>query len=161
MRKFITEIAPAATLSEITSDINKATDTLNAYKVNLTNEEKLGSRSMGTNREGYVRLVSSVASQFPDSLSRTDEPRQLADLLTYNGNLRGVVMAALQLIETVEETLLGADMDIMKLADRYVENLQISRKNEGSLDLAMQQIDAYNKRFANKFDDENPIVPEN
>lgn len=29
-------------------------------------------------------------------------------------------MAALQLIETVEETLLGADMDIMKLADRYV-----------------------------------------
>jgi hypothetical protein len=59
-------------------------------------------------------------------------------------------MALLQAMETIEEVQLGAATDIMTLVDRYATNLQISRGNEGSLDLAMGEVDQWNKRYANR-----------
>ena len=41
----------------------------------------------------------------------------------------------------------------MTLVDRYATNLQVSRGNEGSLDLAMGEVDQWNKRYANKKDE--------
>ena len=38
-------------------------------------------------------------------------------------------------------------MDAMLLVDRYVKNLQISRSNDGSLDMALKEVDDWNKRF--------------
>jgi hypothetical protein len=150
MRKFITTFAPLAILTAFTTAINAALAPLLPFKMNLTNDEKSGLRSMAEGREGYARLVSRIATQFPNSLSRADVPTELANLLSYYENLAANRLAILQALETVEEMQLGTAADVMVLVDRYVNNLQISRANDSSLDLAMQDVDNWNSRFANK-----------
>jgi len=59
-------------------------------------------------------------------------------------------MALAQAMEVIEEIGLGTATDIMTAVDRYGASLEISRANEGSLDLAMKEVDEYNGRFANK-----------
>lgn len=150
MRKFILTI-PAKTVNDaFTNAINASLVPFAPFKLNLTDAEKIGTRSMAEGREGYARLVSRIATQFPNSLSRADTPIELANLLDYYQNLEANKMALLQAIETINEIQLGAATDTMTLVDRYVANLQISRSNEGSLDLAMQEVDTWNSRFANK-----------
>ena len=149
MRKFITSI-PAKTVTDaFTTAINAAQTPLNAFKINLSNEERQATRSMSEGREGYARLVSRVATQFPNSLSRADVPAELSNLLDYYNNLEGNRLALVQALEMIEEIQLGAATDIMTLVDRYVSNLQISRGNEANLDQAMKEIDDWNSRFAN------------
>jgi hypothetical protein len=116
---------------------------------------------MSQGREGYVRLVSTIATQFPDALSRADRPEDLSTSLDYYADVRAVRAGALQLLEITEEILLGSGMDNMSLSDRYVDNLQISRKNNSALDLNMRDVDEYNKRFRNKPNDDTPAPPEN
>jgi hypothetical protein len=150
MTKLISNIPAQAILSAFTNAINTALTPLNPFKINLTDQEKLGTRSMAEGREGYARLISRIANQFPNSLSRADVPTELSNLLDYYNNLEGNRMALLQAMETIEEIQLGAATDIMTLVDRYTTNLQVSRGNEGSLDLAMGEVDEWNKRFAHK-----------
>lgn len=150
MSKLITAIAPAAVLTAFTTAVNTALTPLNPFKLNLTDEQKKGTRSMAEGREGYARLISRIANQFPNSLSRADVPSELANLLDYYNNLEANKMALLQAIETIEEIQLATATDVMTLVDRYTTNLQVSRGNEGSLDLAMSEVDQWNKRYANK-----------
>ncbi|MDI9319232.1 MAG: hypothetical protein QM530_02045 [Phycisphaerales bacterium] len=105
---------------------------------------------MAEGREGYVRLVSRIANQHPTSLSRADNPTDLSNMLDYYQNLEQSRLSILQALETVQEIQIGAATDIMEMTDRYVKSLQIARENEASLDLAMQEVDDWNKRFANK-----------
>ena len=147
MRKFIISIPANAALAP-----------LDPYKLNLTDEEKIGMRTMAEGREGYARLISRIATQFPDALSRADVPTDLSELLEYYQNLEGNRLATLKSLETIQEIQLGAAADIMTLVDRYAQNLQISRNNEASLDLAMQEVDGWNSRFANN---KTPETPEN
>lgn len=158
MRKFIISI-PANTITDAyTTATNAALAPLDPYKLNLTDEEKIGMRTMAEGREGYARLISRIATQFPDALSRADVPTDLSELLEYYQNLEGNRLATLQSLETIQEIQLGAAADIMTLVDRYAQNLQISRNNEASLDLAMQEVDGWNSRFANN---KTPETPEN
>lgn len=150
MRKFISSIPASSVLTSFTTAITTAIGTFLPFKINLTNEEKTGTRSMAEGREGYARLLSRIANQFPNSLSRVDEPKELSNLLAYYDELEANRLAVLQALETVDEIQLGAATDIMTLVDRYNSNLQISRANEGSLDMAMKEVDEYNSRFANK-----------
>ena len=148
MRKFITTI-PASLINEtFTTDVNAALVPVQPYILNLTDEEKLGLRTMAEGREGYARLISRIATQFPNSLSRADDPAELTALLEYNTRLEANRLALLQSLESIQEIQLGAAADIMTMVDRYTGNLQISRANEGSLDLAMQDVDNWNQRFA-------------
>ncbi|MES2573557.1 MAG: hypothetical protein V4572_01315 [Bacteroidota bacterium] len=149
----ITAIAPAAVLTAFTTAVNTALTPLNPFKINLTDEQKRGTRSMAEGREGYARLISRIANQFPNSLSRADVPSELAGALDYYNNLEANRMALLQAMETIEEIQLAAATDVMTLVDRYAANLQVSRGNEGNLDLAMGEVDLWNKRYANKKDD--------
>lgn len=55
-----------------------------------------------------------------------------------------------QALEIIQEIGLGISIDSMVLVDRYVDNLQIARKNDASLDLAMREVDEYNSRFGVK-----------
>ena len=150
MRKFILTIPAKAITDTYTTTITTALNPLNPFKVNLTDDEKPGMRTMAEGREGYARLISRIANQFPNALSRADNPTELSGLLDYYNNLEGGRMAILQNLETVEEIQLGASSDIMTLTDRYKSNLQISRENDSALDLAMREVDGYNNRFANK-----------
>ena len=157
MRKFITNIAASLINETFTTDVNAALVPLQPYILNLTDEEKLGLRTMAEGREGYARLISRIATQFPNSLSRADDPAELTALLEYNTRLEANKLALLQSLESIQEIQLGAAADIMTMVDRYTANLQISRTNEGSLDLAMQDVDGWNQRFANK--SEKPAPP--
>ena len=151
---------PAKTVTDaLVTAVNNALTPFAAFKINLTNEEKLGTRSMAEGREGYARLISRIATQFPNSLSRADVPTELTNLLDYYQNLEAVRLAYIQGMETIEETQLGAATDIMTLVDRYTQSLQISRANEGALDGAMQEVDDWNKRFASN-KNETPSKPE-
>jgi hypothetical protein len=150
MSKLITSIAPATVLTAFTTAVNTALTPLNPFKINLTDEQKKGTRSMAEGREGYARLISRIANQFPNSLSRADVPSELANVLDYYNNLEASRMALLQAMETIEEVQLAAATDVMTLVDRYAVNLQVSRGNEGNLDLAMGEVDQWNKRYANK-----------
>lgn len=150
MRKFITAIAAKTVTDAFTSAINAALTPLAPFKINLTDAEKRGTRSMAEGREGYARLVGRIATQYPNSLSRADTPTELTALLDYYQNLEGNRLALLQALETIQEVQLGAATDIMTLVDRYVASLQISRSNEASLDLAMADVDDWNSRYANK-----------
>lgn len=160
MSKLITAIAAPTVLSAFTTAVTTALTPLAPFKINLTDEEKIGTRSMAEGREGYARLISRIANQFPNSLSRADVPTELANLLDYYSNLEANKMALLQAMETIEEIQLGAATDIMTLVDRYAVNLQVSRGNEGSLDLAMKDVDDWNKRFTRKAEATVPPVME-
>ena len=149
MPKLITAIAPPAVLTAFTTAVTSALTPLNAFKINLTVDQKTGARAMAEGREGYSRLISRIANQFPNSLSRADVPSELANTLDYYNNLEANRMALLQAMETIEEIQLAAASDIMTLVDRYTTSLQVSRGNEGSLDLAMSEVDQWNKRFTN------------
>jgi len=150
MRKFILSIPAKAVTDTYTATITGALTPINPYKINLTDDEKPGMRTMAEGREGYARLISRIATQFPDALGRSDSPEELAALLDYYGNLEGGRIAILQNLETFEEIQLGASADIMALTDRYKNNLQLSRENDAALDLAMRDVDSWNSRFTNK-----------
>ena len=160
MAKLITTIPPTAVLTAFTTAVNTAVTPLVPFKVNLTNEQKQGTRSMAEGREGYARLISRIANQFPNSLSRVDVPSELSGVLDYYNGLEANRMALLQAMEIIEEIQLAAATDVMTLVDRYAANLQISRGNEGSLDLAMGEVDQWNKRYANKKDEVVLPTPE-
>jgi hypothetical protein len=148
MRKFISSI-PAKTVTDaIVTAVNGAlTPSFTAFKINLADDEKTGLRTFAEGREGYVRNVLRVATQFPNALSRSDVPIDLANMLDYYGNLEGVRLALTQALEVIQETSLGVAADGMAFADRYVQSLQISRKNDSALDEAMREIDDFNSRF--------------
>ncbi|MGQ7947416.1 hypothetical protein [Flavobacterium sp. WC2509] len=156
MSKLINTIPAQTVLTAFTAAVTNALSPLNPYKINLTDEEKKGTRSMAEGREGYARLISRIANQFPNSLSRADVPTELSGLLDYYSNLESNKMALMQAMETIEEIQLAAATDVMTLVDRYTINLQVSRGNEGSLDLAMADVDQWNKRFAHKTETEIP-----
>ena len=147
MSKIITSIAAKAITDTLITNVNNAVVPFAPFKINLTASDKIGSRSMAEGREGYARLVSRIANQNPNALSRADNPSELANLLDYYNNLEGCRIAITQVLEMISETQLGAATDIMTLTDRYVANLQISRGNDASLDNAMQEVDDYNSRF--------------
>lgn len=155
MRKFITAVPAPAVTQDFTAAINTALVPLNDFKIHLSDAEKIGMRSMAEGREGFARLISRIANQFPDALSRADAPEELSALLVYYDNLEANRMALLQAMETIEETQLGAATDIMTLVDRYSANLRISRANESTLNLAMREVDDWNSRYANR----NPTPP--
>ena len=150
MRKYVTTIPVLSLFTTFTTAINTALAPLLPFKISLTNEEKQGMRSMAEGREGYARLIARIATQFPNSLSRVDTPAELNNLLAFNDNLEACRMSLLQALETIEEISIGTTTDIMTLVDRNNDSLEISRKNEGSLDLAMKEVDEYNTRFGKR-----------
>src|SRR6476620_4730546 len=99
MRKFITAIPASTVLTGFTTAINNSLTPFTNYKINLTNDAKKSCRAMAEGREGYARLISRIANQFPNSLSRVDVPTELATLLTYYNDLEANMMALSQAME--------------------------------------------------------------
>ena len=147
---------PAKTADEVITNLRAQVAIIEPFKVNLTEDFKGGSRTMGPVREGYARLVSNIASNNIESLARNQDPKELEDKLKYDETLEGMRQAILTLNEMVTETQLANTVDIMKLVDSFVGNLQNSRGGNGSLDLQMREVDEYNKRFAKKAEEPKP-----
>lgn len=156
MQNLISNVMPARTADEVTSILKDQVAIIEPFKVNLTDEFKEGSRTMGPVREGYARLVSKIASNNINSLARDQDPKVLEDKLDYDEKLETMRQVALTLAEMITETQLANSADIMKMVDDFVDNLQNSRGRNGSLDSQMGEVDEYNKRFANKTEEPKP-----
>lgn len=150
MRKYMITIPGLTIFTTFTAAINTALAPLLPFKISLTNEEKKGMRSMAEGREGFARLIGRIANQFPNSLSRIDNPAEFNTLMGVYENTEAVRMALLQALETIDEIGIGASTDIMTLVDRYSGSLEISRGSDGALDLAMREVDEYNRRFGKR-----------
>jgi hypothetical protein len=156
MPNLINTVMPARTAGEVTTNLKAQVAIVEPFKVNLTDDFKEGSRTMGPVREGYARLVSNIANNNIESLARNQDPQALVDKLLYDETLEGMRQVILTLNEMVTETQLANTVDIMQLVDSFVGNLQNSRKTNGSLDLQMREVDEYNKRFAKKAEEPKP-----
>ena len=153
MRPLIITKLPTATADAIKASMQAQIATMQPFKINLNDGEKIGGRTMAEGREGLARLVSKIASANIESLAREQNPQDLEDRLAYDAKMEELRILAMKFLENVAETQLANAVDIMTYVDAYSENLQTSRKNNGSLDLAMREVDEWNKRFAHKTDD--------
>ncbi|MFA6057324.1 MAG: hypothetical protein WC756_03935 [Taibaiella sp.] len=133
---------------QINNRLTEIKNDLKPFIVDLSEKEKQG-RSMAEGREGMVRLISKIALAHPDSLSKKDNPTDLEIRLDYDSDLETLRQSLLTLIEGITDTQLANSMDAMTLSDRYINNLQNDRNNSSSLDLALREVDEWNKRFAN------------
>ncbi len=152
MRPLIITKLPTATADAIKTAMQTQITTMAPFKINLNDGEKIGGRTMAEGREGLARLVSKIASAHIESLAREHNPQDLEDRLAYDAKMEELRILGMKFLETISETQLANSVDIMTYVDAYSENLQTSRKNNGSLDLAMREVDEWNKRFAHKND---------
>jgi hypothetical protein len=152
MRDLIITQLPVTTADEIKTAMNEQIAALTPFKINLTNGEKIGGRTMAAGREGMARLISSIASAHIESLAREHNPRDLEERLAYDAKMEELRQLGNKFLEIVTETQLANSIYCMTYVDAYSANLQTSRKNNGSLDLAMREVDEWNKRFAHKND---------
>jgi len=139
--------APAGNIDAIRSQVQSLTTSIAPYKVNLTEVQKTGVRNMAEGREGYARLISQIASNNINSLAREHNPADLVSRLAYDSKLEEARQACMSLLETISDTQLANSIDIMKNVDDYANNLQTSRNNNAALDMAMREVDEWNKRF--------------
>ena len=156
MRPLIITKLPVASADAIKNNLQTQITALEPFKINLSDGEKIGGRTMAEGREGLARLISKVASANINSLAREHSPQDLEDRLAYDAKLEELRQLAIKLNEIVTETQLANSVDIMTYVDAYAENLQTSRRDNGSLDLAMREVDEWNKRFVNKNDNTPP-----
>jgi hypothetical protein len=133
---------------EVKALLLQAKRTFKPYFIDLSEEEKKG-RTMAEGREGIVRLVSQIALAHPDSLARNDDPIDLGNKMTHDARLEGMRQELLTMLEMVTETQMANGIAAMKMSDRFVKVLQAGRSNNAGLDLAMREVDEWNRRFVN------------
>jgi hypothetical protein len=146
MGKFIRYQPPVQLMVQFNESIKKVKNNMEPYAIDLSESQKRG-RSMAGGREGIVRLISKIALAHEESLGRKDNPEELETCLDYDGILEDLRQSAMALLEVVTETQLANSMDAMEMSDRYLGNLQNDRNNNSALDLALGEIDEWNKRF--------------
>lgn len=156
MSYYVSKQTPVAVLDNIRLNLQSFTSSLNEYKINLSETQKRGARSMSGGREGYARMISQIASNNMNSLPREHNPADLVSRLAYDAKLEESRQAIMTLLETISETQLANSIDIMKIVDDYAGLLQISRNNNAALDLAMREVDEWNARFGPKSDSNRP-----
>ena len=146
--------APATVTEPMRTTLLGYVTTLAPYKITLVDTKKPGLRTMAEGREGYARLVSQIANNHPEAIARELDPVSLVGLLDYDNRLSNVYFAIKKVLEVIDETRSNNGINAMLLVDTFVSYLQASRHNNGSLDLAMREVDEWNKRFANKKEQE-------
>lgn len=132
---------------EIRALLLQAKNAVKLYFTDLTEEDKQG-RSMAEGREGLVRLVSKIALANEGSLARNDNASDLANKLDHDAHLETLRQELLNLMEIVTEAQMANGIAAMSMSDRFVKVLQAGRSNNSGLDLALREVDEWNKRFA-------------
>jgi len=156
MRLVIITKLPVTSADAIKTNLQTQITTLEPFKINLNDGEKIGGRTMAEGREGLARLISKIASANINSLAREHNPQDLEDRLAYDAKMEELRQLVLKLNEIITETQLANSVDIMSLVDAYAENLQTSRHDNGSLDTAMREVDEWNKRFSHSTSTNTP-----
>lgn len=148
MAKNILNPLPPATGLSITAQVNTVVATMRPYNVAITDKQKKGKRTMAEGREGFVRLVSRIAFQHPNSLSRSDNPGDLLTALDTDALLESAKQATKELYEMLNDTQFANSRDIMELTKAYTRALQLDRERNAALDSAMKEVDEWNARYS-------------
>jgi hypothetical protein len=143
---------------ELMKSLNDGRKIMKAVSVGLSDMQKTGVRSMAEGREGFARMVSKIAVAHVDSLAREHDPAELEGKLAYDSTLEDMRQSVMALHEMIEETQLANSMDIMSLVDKYAANLDTSRKGNEALDMALREVDDYNKRFGERNKSKTPVT---
>jgi hypothetical protein len=115
----------------------------------LSPDEKKN-RGMAEKREGYVRLVLRVASNFAEELPRSFDLEECNNLLQAREDWKTLLLKAEEAAELAEDTEYAIGVELMKQIDRAANSLNAGRKNNPALDRAMREIDDYNQQFGAK-----------
>lgn len=103
-----------------------------------------------------ARTISRITLTHTDCLPRNENPEEAETALKYYDQLAGLLQKAAFFHEMIDDTLTAVGADIMAMVDRYAGFLQAARAGNTSLDMALDQLDEYNKRFANKSEEQEP-----
>jgi hypothetical protein len=160
MDKLIREQATGDVLQRTLKNLNECRELLKPTTAGFSDMNKNGVRNMAEGREGLARMISQIASTHINSLARENDPAVLENRLAYDADLERIRQGSMALLEMVSETQLANGIDIMQMVDTFTDNLQTSRKRSEALDLAMREVDEYNKRFASRPEDKSPAAPE-
>ncbi|GAA4458811.1 hypothetical protein [Rurimicrobium arvi] len=149
MNKLVINPVPSGHAPLLATQVNGIIQAMKPYHVPITSAERIGRRSMAEGREGLVRLISRIAAQHPESLSRADNPAEMLNMLEVDAQLETLRQACMQLLEMVEHTQFANSCDVMVLCDAYNAALQIDRKRNSALDSSMAEVDDWNSRYRN------------
>ena len=147
MQKFIKEKIGDQDHQEFMQSLLNWRQKLEPVSIGLSDKDKLGKRTMAEGREGYARLISSIASAHVNSLAREHDPAELEGRLNYDSKLEQLRQQLMAITEMVTETQMANGMDIMRMVDLFSDNLHSSRKMNESLDSSLREVDEFNKRF--------------
>jgi predicted ATP-binding protein involved in virulence len=153
MNTRIQSMIPNTDLETAAKNLQSIIAVLAPHYAALSNEEKVGLRTMSTAREGYVRAIDRIALANVDALPRNIDPGVLSAKLEYAARLAPVKQELLKLTEMIDEIEMANGADIMKLSDTLNTALQAARNHNSALDGALKDIDEWNKRFGRRDED--------
>ena len=105
MRPLIISKLPVTSADAIKTNLQTQIIALDPFKINLSDGEKIGGRTMAEGREGLARLISKIASANINSLAREHNPQDLEDRLAYDAKLEELRQLAIKLNEIVKVRL--------------------------------------------------------
>ena len=128
-------------------NLRTAETAIGSFSVSLSDQERLGVRTVAEGREGYVREVYRVANEFQNSLPRSFDVARFAQKLELFDQWKSLLVILEKLAEMADDTVLQLGAELMEDVDTSYPILQTMRKIDPNLDRAMQALDDYNKRF--------------
>jgi hypothetical protein len=149
MGNYVKNRMDTAFISKSTGQLNELIQAFMPDAVMIPTEKKRGIRVVGPNREGIVRLVAKIATQHEDCLGRKDAASHLNMGLEYDGALKSLRQAAIELMEIIDKTIWGNSADNMAMSDRFRQSLESQRGNNTTLDNSMKEIDDWYQRYNN------------
>lgn len=158
MEKLVTRFIDEPAFEEAHKELDNRIGLVKKFSTSLSDTERHGLRTMGEGREGFVRTVSRIALTHVDCMPRNENPEEMEQALAYYDKLASLLQKVAFYHELVDDTLVALSNDIMGMADRYTGYLQTARAGNNSLDMALDQVDAYNKRFAARSADNGTAV---
>ncbi|MBL7729550.1 MAG: hypothetical protein JNM88_00100 [Chitinophagaceae bacterium] len=147
MKDLITSRPAADELAKLAEYTDQAISLIQQHAISLDDSERKGLRTMGTNRSGIVRTMSNIALSFEECLPRSTNARDLESLLDYHVEMSALYFKVGKLFEMVRDTVSAIGADAIQTYDDYNNHFQTARKKNSNLDIALQPIDDYNKRF--------------
>ncbi len=137
----------AAAWASLIADVRNAETALATFTVSLTDQERIGVRSVADGREGYVREVFRVSNEFQNSLPRSFDISRFEQKLQLFDQWKSLRVILEKVAEMADDTCLQIGVELMEDVDTAYPILQTMRKVDPNLDRAMQVLDDYNKRF--------------
>jgi hypothetical protein len=138
------------------AELDQRISMLKPFCVSLNDSQRVGFRTMAEGREGLVRTVCRISLTHRKSLPQDENPEELEKALVYYDKLAGLLQKVSLYYEMTDDTLTALGGDLMAMCDRYTGYLQVARTGNTSLDMALNQVDEYNKRFTGKASEEEP-----